>query len=283
VPISIAIVAGGLAVVNPCGFAMLPAYLGFYVGADEQRLPHAATRILQGLLVGGLVALGFVGVFALITLPVSFGIGLVAEAVPWAGLATGAVLASAGIVTLLGRRIPLPIHLHISIVRERKLAGMLLFGIGYGAASLGCTLPLFLALVGASAGGSKVGTFVAYALGTTVVLMALSVLSALLRQGLMRAVRPALRYVDRAAGVLLVIAGGYLAYYWSRLQFGDTSTVADDPIVSFGIRFTATIEHLANGNGSTLVSIAGAIVSVALATTLIHHRRNHTTQELVRE
>jgi hypothetical protein len=30
---------------------------------------------------------------------------------------------------------------------------MLLFGIGYGAASLGCTLPLFLTLVGASLSG----------------------------------------------------------------------------------------------------------------------------------
>ena len=37
---------------------------------------------------------------------------------------------------------------------------MLLFGVGYGAASLGCTLPLFLTLVGASlSGGGKITTF----------------------------------------------------------------------------------------------------------------------------
>src|SRR5947208_11942403 len=49
VPLSIALTAGGLAVVNPCAFPLLPAFLSFYLGADEQRLPAAKTRALQGL------------------------------------------------------------------------------------------------------------------------------------------------------------------------------------------------------------------------------------------
>src|SRR5438067_12132456 len=102
VPISIALVAGGLSVVNPCGFPLLPAFLSFYFGADEEQLPPASTRVVQGLVVGGLVALGFLGLFALVGLPVSFGVGAVARAVPWAGLATGALLAIVGLITLLG-------------------------------------------------------------------------------------------------------------------------------------------------------------------------------------
>src|SRR5689334_8594782 len=97
VPVSVALVAGGLAVVNPCGFPLLPAFLSFYLGAGEDELPRASTRVLQGLLVGGLVTVGFVGVFALVGLPVSFGVGTVARAVPWAGLVTGALLALAGL------------------------------------------------------------------------------------------------------------------------------------------------------------------------------------------
>ena len=46
VPISIALVAGGLAVINPCGFPLLPAFLSFYLGADEWRLPSAPTRVV---------------------------------------------------------------------------------------------------------------------------------------------------------------------------------------------------------------------------------------------
>src|SRR5207244_3764148 len=202
VPVAVALVAGGLAVVNPCGFPLLPAFLSFYLGAEEETLPRAPTRILQGLLVGALVAVGFLGLFALVSLPVSFGVGLVARAVPWAGLATGALLALGGLVALAGRRIALPLHLHIPIKRERGLGAMLLFGVGYGAASLGCTLPLFLTLIAASSRPDKLTVFAAYAAGTAVGLMALSVLIALAREGVARAVRPLLPYMSRIAGLL---------------------------------------------------------------------------------
>jgi len=38
-PLALALVAGALASVNPCGFPLLPAFLSFYVGADENVLP----------------------------------------------------------------------------------------------------------------------------------------------------------------------------------------------------------------------------------------------------
>src|SRR6059058_4152914 len=253
VPVSVALVAGGLAVVNPCGFPLLPAFLSFYLGADERELPRAPTRILQGLLVGALVSIGFLGLFALASLPVSFGVALVARAIPWAGLATGGLLALAGLVALSGRRIALPLHLHIPVKRERRLVAMLLFGVGYGAASLGCTLPLFLTLI------------------------------AVAREGVARAVRPILPYMSRIAGLLLVIAGAYLIYYWARLRFGNTATVADDPIVSVAIRFSGHIRTFADGRGSTLVAAAGAVVLIALLTALLRWRRQTTSARLVGE
>src|SRR5256886_6739694 len=131
VPISIALVAGGLSVVNPCGFPLLPAFLSFYFGADEEQLPPASTRVAQGLLVGALVAVGFLGFFAVVGLPVSFGVGAIARAVPWAGLATGALLAVAGVIVLLGVHIPVPVHVRPRVRRERRLGAMLMFGVGY--------------------------------------------------------------------------------------------------------------------------------------------------------
>ena len=283
VPVSVAFVAGGLCVINPCGFPLLPAFLSFYLGAEEDELPRAPTRILQGLLVGALVATGFLGLFALAGLPVSFGVALVARAVPWAGLATGALLALAGVVALTGRRVALPVQLHVAVRRERRLGAMVLFGVGYGAASLGCSLPLFLTLIAASSGADKLTVFAAYAAGTAVVLMAVSVLAALAREGLARAVRPALPYLGRIGGLLLVVSGGYLFYYWARLRFGDTATVADDPIVSFAIRFSGHIRTFADGRGSVLVAGAGALVLAALAITLLRLRRHATATRLVSE
>jgi cytochrome c biogenesis protein CcdA len=215
VPISIALVAGGLAVVNPCGFPLLPAFLGFYLGVEEERLPRAPSRVVQGLVVGAVVTLGFVGLFTVVGLPVSFGVGAIASAVPWLGLATGVVLVLAGVMTLAGMRLSLRVHLHLAVRRERRLGAMLLFGVGYGAASLGCTLPIFLALVGASLGAHKLGVFVAYGAGMAVVLMALSVMIALAREGAARSLQALLPYAARAAGLLLAVAGGYLVYYCS--------------------------------------------------------------------
>jgi cytochrome c-type biogenesis protein len=227
---------------------------------------------VQGLVVGGLVALGFLGLFAVVGLPVSLGVGTLARAIPWGGIATGTVLACAGLVVLSGRRLPVPVNLRVPVVRERRAAAMVLFGVGYGAASLGCTLPLFLTIVGASIGGTTITAFVAYGIGMTVVLMAIAVLVALAREGTARALRPLLPYLARVSGVLLTLAGGYLIYYWVRLRFGDTATVADDPIVSFGVKFSGQIRNAADGRGSVVLVAAAAIVVLAVATSVRQRR-----------
>src|SRR5438874_10599232 len=111
--------------------------------------------------------------------------------------------------------------------------------------------------------------------------MALSVLVALARESATRLIRPALPYLGRIAGVLLVVAGGYLFYYWARLRFGDTATVADDPIVSFATRFTGHARTFADGRGSTLVAVAAGLVLAALLTSLLHRRRQAATAPVV--
>ena len=273
VPLSIAFTAGGLAVVNPCGFPLLPAFLSFYLGADEEQLPPAPTRIVQGLVVGASVALGQLALFALVGLPVSLGVGAIADAVPWVGLGTGVVLAITGLAVLAGRHVRLALHPRAVVRRERRLSAMVLFGVGYGAASLGCTLPIFLALVGASLGADKVAAFVAYGAGMAVVLMALAVAIACARQGLATRLRPALPYVGRLAGVLLTASGVYLVYYWARIQFGDSLTLADDPVVGLATRYSAELQSFAERHGTPLLAGAAVIVALALASGLRHRAR----------
>jgi hypothetical protein len=113
-----------LAVVNPCGFPLLPAFLSFYLGADEDRLPAAPTRVLQGLMVGGLVALGFLGLFTVVGLPVSLGVGAIADAVPWVGLATGVVLALTGLSVVAGRQLRPVLVPRPRVRSERRLLAM---------------------------------------------------------------------------------------------------------------------------------------------------------------
>ena len=267
VPLWIAVTAGGLAVVNPCGFPLLPAFLSFYLGADEQRLPRAPTRVAQGLVVGAMVTAGFVAVFAAVGLPRSLGVGAIAGAVPWVGLATGVLLALAGLGVIAGRpivKVLLP-HPRVRVRSQRRVGAMVLFGVGYGAASLGCTLPIFLALVGASLGADKIVVFVAYGAGMATVLTALSVAIACARQGLARRMRLLLPHVGRLSGVLLTASGVYLTYYWARIRFGDSVTLADDPVVGFAARYTAELQAFAERHGGPLIAAAAAIVGLAVA------------------
>ena len=266
VPFSIALTAGALAVVNPCAFPLVPAFLSFYLGADEERLPAAPTRALQGLLVGALVAAGFLTVFAVVGLPLSLGLSAIASAVPWLGLATGAALVATGVLALAGVSVHLPSVLQVRLhARRTRTAGaMFVFGIGYGAASLGCTLPIFLALVGASLGAAKLTIFAAYAAGMTLVLMALAVTVAFARQGIARFLRRLLPQIGRLAGLLLIASGGYLFYYWYRLRFGNQLTLADDPVVGFASRYSGQLESFARQHGTPFIAIAAAAVALAL-------------------
>jgi cytochrome c biogenesis protein CcdA len=227
--------------------------------------------------VGALVALGFLGFFAVVGLPVSFGLSAIADAVPWLGLATGVLLALTGLAVLAGRHVRLPMPLQVSVRRERRVGAMLMFGVAYGAASLGCTLPIFLALVGASVGAGKVAVFVAYGAGMAIVLMALAVAVACARQGLARRVTPALPYVGRLSGVLLTASGGYLVYYWARVRFGDNATLADDPIVGFATRYSAELQGFAERHGTPLLAVAGALVALGLTSGLRQRARRRTT------
>jgi cytochrome c biogenesis protein CcdA len=271
--------------VNPCGFPLLPAFLSFYLGASERRLPRAPTRAVQGVVVGALVTLGFLGFFTAVGLPVSYGAAAIAGAVPWVGLVTGGLLGLTGLVALSGRRVALPLHLRLPVRRKRRASAMVLFGVGYAAASLGCTLPIFLALVGASLGARKLIVFAAYGLGMAVVLMALAVAVALAREGATRSLRQLLPYMGTLAGLLLTVSGGYLVYYWARVRFGDSVTLADDPIVGFVTRYSAELQSFADRHGTPLLAAAAAIVALALASgaRVWVRRRPSTTSKLARE
>ena len=89
--------------------------------------------------------------------------------------------------------------------------------------------------------------------------------AALVRDGLVRNVRRIMPYMHWITGAMLALAGVYLTYYWSRVEFGSAATLNDDPIVGFVGDFTAAIEGFAGSYGRALVLTAGIVVA-AIAT-----------------
>jgi cytochrome c-type biogenesis protein len=271
-PLTLALAAGGLSTINPCGFAMLPAYLTFYVGADEDQLPSATSRTAQGLKTGLMVTAGFLLVFGLVGLPITYGATRIVRTIPWVGMALGVTLLVVGIATFFGRKISMTINNPIRPEQNRQPKTMFLFGIGYGIASLGCTLPVFLAVIGASlatqgAGGALL-VLVAYGLGMAIMLILFSTGAALVRDGLVRSVRKIMPYMGRITGGMLTVAGLYLTYYWARVKFGSAATLGDDPIVGFVGDFTAIIERYAGTYGRPVMIVLGIVLLGILGTML---------------
>lgn len=276
IPVSLALVSGGLATLNPCGFPLLPVFLSFYVGADDSRLPRAPTRLGQGLMVGLLVTAGFLGLFTVIGLPISLGATAVARTLPWVGIGLGLALMAFGLLALAGRQVRLAAVRPMPVGPERRMGTIVVFGVSYGLASLGCTLPVFLTLVGSSVGAGSAASlvaFAAYGVGMAVVLMALSVAAALAQQGLARWLRRFLPYLPRVTGGLLVAAGAYLTYYWWRVRFGPRATLASDAIVGPVVRYTSRLTTSAEGAGWRLLLAAGLVVAISGAVTWWQWRR----------
>ena len=215
--LGLAFSSGILASVNPCGFAMLPSMVSFYLGQEED---DYATRSLwrracEGLALGALVTAGFLLVFVLAGVLVSLGAGSLARVFPWATVVIGTVLVVLGLRLYLGRGL----SVRMPSLEAARVAGsyraMFVYGIAYALASLGCTLPIFLIAVGAALGAGPLGSlalFAAYSLGMGLVLTAVALGAALFRGIVGMALRRALPYVRQVSALLLVVAGGYLLW-----------------------------------------------------------------------
>ncbi len=228
-PFGIAFAAGMVAAVNPCGFAMLPAYLSLYLGNEEGGFAErsATRRALRALLVGLVVSSGFVLLFGLAGVVISAGGTVLIRAMPVLGVLVGEVLVVFGLWMLLARRGPYAavfgrLATRLGDPTKVGVRGFFVFGLAYGAASLGCTLPAFLAVVGSgiAAGGvvPGAGRFVGYGLGMASVLVALTLALAFFKEGLIKRLRGALPYVQTASAVLLILAGAYVVFYWWTAQ-----------------------------------------------------------------
>ena len=280
-PLALAFTAGMVAAFNPCGFALLPAYLSFYLGVDGDASPAAGGAALRGVGVGAAVTAGFVVVFGLAGTAVTQLSLSVQGFAPWLTIVLGAVLVVLGLAMLKGYQPSLALPRLGRLADGRGLGSMFLFGVSYATVSLSCTLPVFLTAVAATFGESNllagmVG-FVAYALGMGAVLMALTLAVALARRSLVSGMRRALPYVARASGALLVVAGAYVAYYgWYEIAVSRDVDAPAGP-VAFVTGLSGDVSTWVQGTGPVRIGLlAAVVVGVAL---VVAFRRAAGTDE----
>ncbi len=221
---------GMVATFNPCGFAMLPAYLSYFLGLEGEHDDLDTGRaVARALKVGAAMTAGFVVVFLVLGVILEPVLTRISDRLPWLTIVLGIVLVGLGIFMLTGRTLTVRLPKLNKGTDSRELTSIFLFGISYALVSLSCTFALFTAAVSTTIDDQSllvgIGAFVAYALGMGLVLMVLTLAIALARQSLVRRMRGVLPYVGRISGALLVLAGGYVVYYgWYELRVYDGNT-----------------------------------------------------------
>lgn len=219
-PIVYALSVGALATVNPCGFAMLPAYLAYFLGTQEADFEAVSpfARGARALLIGATMTLGFVILFGVAGAVISVGGRFLIFWMPWLGILIGMALVLLGVWLLFGRWFAVPFLDRVNIRLQGGLWGMFLFGIAYALASLSCTLPLFFVAVGNAFVTEGVLSgflqFVAYGVGMGIVITALTLSAALFKGAVATFLKSLIPYIERLSAALLVGAGLYIVFYW---------------------------------------------------------------------
>jgi cytochrome c biogenesis protein CcdA len=222
--IGLAFAAGLVAAVNPCGFAMLPAYLLLVVRGqqpDERVSPLGGAARALSATAG--MALGFLTVFGLFGALTISAASTVQRYLPYATVAIGIVLVALGVWLLSGRELsaltprPLGPRWAPKAGQRSRMLGMYGYGISYAIASLSCTIAPFLAVTAAGFRGGSIATgvliYLAYVAGLTLVVGVLAIAAATASSALTDRLRRILPLVNRIGGALLVAVGLYVGYY----------------------------------------------------------------------
>lgn len=254
--LAVALGAGMLAAVNPCGFALLPAYLSLLIAGDQS--PTRTRAVLRALGLTGCMTLGFALVFALFGLAVAPVFSGVQRHLPWFTIGFGILLVAVGVMLLLGHSVRVP---RLPRLRRRRavkpvtrsFTSMTGFGASYALASLSCTIAPFLAVVVGGFRASSlldgVALFLAYAVGMGLVVGTVAVTTALASGTLTTYLRRSGSWAPRVAGLLLAVAGAYVAYYgWWEIRVLDGRGF-DDPVIAGAAFVQQALERLVTGPG----------------------------------
>ena len=212
---TIAFVAGVFATFNPCGFAMLPAYLSLAI-LDSQEVRSRSTQIAKAVKFSGLMGVGIVGVFAIFSLiffPISTSIQ---KYLPYVTSFLGVLILIFGVALLFKGPVLLKKIWSPNVSPTGSWVTYILYGVTFALGSISCTIGPFLAVTSTTLGASLVEsllTYVLYGLGFVVTISILAIFTALSKDLLIKKIRGAGGALEKFMGGLMALIGLYLIYF----------------------------------------------------------------------
>lgn len=199
----------------PCAFALFPGYISYYLSASGDE-----TSLRRSLGLGLACAAGAATFFALVGVAITLVRGSVSPYLIAAKPVIALAVVALGAVQVLDLRMP-SFALPLGVGTGRGLpvgAAIFLYGFGYALASTGCTLPLYVSItvlpLTSGFSGAALLTFLAFASAMAVLMLVTTLLVGLAKQQILTAFQRSTLWIKRASGVVLILAGLYLAYYY---------------------------------------------------------------------
>lgn len=254
--VGLAFAAGLVAALNPCGFAMLPAYLVLVVGGQQSERRGLAP-IGRALAATVEMALGFLTVFGLFGALTISAATTVQRYLPYGTVVIGIVLVALGAWLLSGRELtaltPRPLGPRWA-PGARGLIGMYGYGVSYAVASLSCTIGPFLAVTAAGLRSGSIVTgaaiYLAYVGGLSLVVGVLAIAAATASSAVADRLRRVLPFVNRIGGALLVLVGLYVTYYGVyELRLFNTNANPQDAVIAAAGRLQGALAGWVHQHG----------------------------------
>ena len=278
-----ALTAGVLAAFNPCGFALLPAYLTLVItGSAEAGVSRlAALRRAAGFALG--ITLGFVAVFT------GFGllfvlatVGLQGDILPYLSYVTVAiaiVLIAFGIRMAAGHEVGLPGFRLKGRAPAATFASQAAYGASFAIASMSCTIGPFLAVVSGALHGTgpvaKALPFLIYGVGMGTSILAISVIAALAGSTVVSSLRRRTPAIMRGAGWLMILAGIYALLYGLAEVFQRFGITALAGVQDATLGWQGSLTRTIHGWGLPALIVLAALAAVT-AVWILRSRRDRT-------
>lgn len=217
--ISISLLAGILASFNPCGFALLPAYIGVLVlgEVNPEAKPSLARSYLRAIKFSFAMALGLVLIFGSFALLISPFANSIEKYLPYVTIVMGISLIILAIFMLLGKNLLIKKFINPNISPTRDFLTQIGYGITYALASLSCTIGPFVAVTGAALTNASFSSimmsFIFYGIGMSSSVLFVALVSVAFSK--VAKFNPSKIYplVARFTSALLLAVGAYLILY----------------------------------------------------------------------
>jgi len=246
-----AVGAGVMVFFSPCSFPMLPGYMSFYLANKKQRTGKFDETAARETLPDGLAAAaGLAGVLLLIGILLIPFVSIIGGFLGHLELLIGLILTGLGVVMVMeydSEKIVRPFRELMSTIgssspvmamksgiekgiktttgkdfsfsdnSDGTRVGLFWYGVAYGSAAAGCVAPVVIGLLTASISqGIITGllVFLIFSITAGTLMVAFTMMVAASETTIVDKLKASTRQIEMAGGVIMIIVGIYLMYYY---------------------------------------------------------------------